>query len=136
MLTMIGAAAIVVGTVLDAVATELITNGSFDEYTGTITKNSGAWQAFDASFYCPGWTANGTGISTEKDTSTWKNRSAPKGNNVCIFGNEKSMTQTFTVDASSAGPCWVSFLYASRPSYPNTHIYVAHQKIQVLWTNG
>ena len=125
LLTMIGAAAVAVGTAFDAIATELVTNGSFEEYTGTITKNSGVWQAFDASFYCPGWTANGTGISTEKDTSTWKDRSAPKGNNVCIFGNEKSMTQTFTVDASSAGPCWVSFLYASRPSYPNTHIYVA-----------
>ena len=124
-LTMIGVTAIAVGTVLDAVATELITNGSFEELTGTVTENSGVWQAFTASFYCPGWTANGTGISTEKDTRTWKNRSAPKGNNVCIFGNEKSMTQTFTVDASSAGLCWVSFLYASRPSYPNTHIYVA-----------
>ena len=91
--------------------TELISNGSFEEYTGTITKNSGTWQAFDASFYCPGWTANGTGISTEKDTSTWKDRSAPKGNNVCIFGNEKSMTQTFTVDASSAGPCCFRLFY-------------------------
>jgi len=114
LLTMIGAAAVAVGTALDANATELVTNGSFEELTGTVTKNSGAWQAFDASFYCPGWTANGTGISTEKDTSTWKDRSAPKGNNVCIFGSNKSMSQTFTVDAVSAGPCWISFLYAAR----------------------
>ena len=127
LLTMIGAAVVVaVGTAFDAIATELVTNGSFEEYTGTITKNSGVWQAFDASFYCPGWTANGTGISTEKDTSTWKDRSAPKGNNVCIFGSNKSMSQTFTVDAVSAGPCWISFLYAARPgsSYSGGRFHV------------
>ena len=49
LIMMIGAAAVAVGTALDSVATELITNGSFETYTGTIG-NSGKYDAFSASF--------------------------------------------------------------------------------------
>ena len=124
---------------LDAVSItpkrDLIFNGSFEEYAGAITSsdNTGKWKAFDNdfNFYCPGWTAGGTGISTETDTTVWKDRSAPDGTNACIFGTSKTMSQTFTVDADNAGPCLVSFMYAVRKSYSGAVFHVNMDGVEV-----
>lgn len=128
LLTIIGAAAVAVGTSLDAVAEELVTNDSFESYTGTIG-NSGKYDNLSASLTLDGWTRdpNGgnVGLSTASDTTTWKNVANVKGNIACYFQKNASLSQTINV--AEAGTYRVSFRYASRLSpqyYGNGRFYI------------
>ena len=133
LLTMIGAAAVAVGTAFDAIATELVTNGSFETYTGTISKNSGMWQYLGDGISFDGWTtAGGVGITTAADT-TWKGGLA-RGNYTCFLQNIGSLTNTFNVTES--GTHQVSFVYAARSaSYKNGIIHIEIDGIEVGQVN-
>ena len=96
-------------------ATELVTNGSFENYTGTIG-NGGKFDQISASLVLDGWTRdpNGStvGLSTASDTVTWKNVANVKGDIACFFQKNASLSQTINV--TEAGTYRVSFRYASR----------------------
>lgn len=118
--------AVIVGAcLLSANGADLVTNGSFEEYTGTI--DNGKYQTL-GSIVLNGWTkgsGDNVGLSTQLDTSTWKDVANVKGNIACYFQKNASLSQTITV--AEAGTYRVSFRYASRLSpqyYGNGRFYI------------
>ena len=95
--------------------TELVTNGSFEEYTGTISQQSGKYENLSATFTLNDWNPVGSvGLSSTLDTTVWKNVANVKGNVACYFQKNSSLSQTINV--TEAGTYRVSFRYASRLS--------------------
>ncbi len=101
---------------------ELVTNGSFEEYDGEITQQSGKYDILSDSLILTGWDkdiSGGTiGLTTAADTSTWKNIARVKGEIACYFQKNCSLSQKINV--SKAGVYWISFRYASRLA-PNAY---------------
>ena len=105
--------AVIVGAcLLSANGADLVTNGSFENYTGTIA--NGQYENL-GSVALEGWTKGSgdpVGLCTSSDTTTWKNVANVKGDIACYFQKNSSLSQKITV--TEAGTYRVSFRYASR----------------------
>ena len=109
--------AVIVGAcLLSANGADLVTNGSFENYTGTIA--NGQYENL-GSVALEGWTKGSgdpVGLCTSSDTTTWKNVANVKGDIACYFQKNSSLSQNITV--TEAGTYRVSFRYA--PRYDNS----------------
>jgi len=110
LLTMIGvAAAVAVGTALDAIATELVTNGGFEDYTGAIP--SSHYISTSASLYANGW-SGAYGLS-EAGSAYFDSSVSPFEGSVSVhFNGSKEIYQS--VDFPEDGLYEISFAYAPR----------------------
>ena len=115
--------AVIVGAcLLSANGADLVTNGSFENYTGTLSANA---QLLSASFSLDNWeytapsgapSGTGVGLCTSSETAHFKNVANVKGEIACYFQKNCSLLQKITV--TEAGTYWVSFRYA--PRYDNS----------------
>ena len=125
--------AVIVGAcLLSANGADLVTNGSFENYTGTI--GNGQYENL-GSVALEGWTKGSgdpVGLCTSSDTTTWKNVANVKGDIACYFQKNSSLSQNITV--TEAGTYRVSFRYASRlnPSaYGDGRFYIEIDETEV-----
>ena len=100
-----------------AIGEDLVANGSFEDYTGTITRDGGKYESLSASLVLEGWEpsigdGSNIGLSSASDTDIWKNVSNVKGDVACYFQRNCSLSQKITV--TKPGLYWISFRYASR----------------------
>ena len=115
-------------------ADELVTNGSFERYTGRIGAGrngyDGLFDTLSASLVLDGWKkdskAHGyVGLCTASDSEIWKNVANVKGETACFFQRNASLSQKIKVPKK--GTYRVSFRYASRlnpDAYGNGRIYI------------
>jgi len=103
------------GSITNAVVegTELVTNGSFENYTGTPKNTSWGYYG-DNSLAGTSWTySGGTGIS-QLNTTWVANAALPNGNWACFIQSEKrSLSQNVTVPED--GTYHLAFSFAMRP---------------------
>ena len=112
--------AVIVGAcLLSANGADLVTNGSFENYTGTIA--NGKYGALSGSLSLENWTkvSGDVGLCTSSDTSTFKGVANVKGDITCYFQKNSSLSQNITV--TEAGTYWVSFRYAARKDNPTAY---------------
>ena len=112
--------AVIVGAcLLSANGADLVTNGSFENYTGTTTLDANGGKPLSASLSLDNWECTapaGTAVGLLKGTSAFKNVANVKGDIACYFQKNCSLSQNITV--TEAGTYWVSFRYA--PRYDNS----------------
>ena len=113
-----------------AIAEELVINGSFERYEGSISRDGGKYENLSGSLVLEGWEpsigdGSNIGLSSASDTDTWKNVSNVKGEIACYFQRNCSLSQKITV--TKPGLYWISFRYASRLQpqyYGNGRFYI------------
>lgn len=108
---------------------ELVANGSFERYEGSISRDGGKYENLSGSLVLEGWEpsigdGSNIGLSSASDTDIWKNVSNVKGDVACYFQRNCSLSQKIT--ALEKGTYWVSFRYAGRPNkaYANGRFYI------------
>lgn len=121
-------------------ATELVTNGSFERYTGRIGEGKigyvGLYDFLSSSLVLEGWKRDpkggNVGLCTSSDTETLKNVAHVKGETACYFQKNASLSQRIKVPKK--GTYRVSFRYASRLSpadYGNGRFYIEIDRKEV-----
>ena len=119
-------------------ATELVTNGSFERYTGRIGEGKigyvGLYDFLSSSLVLEGWKRDpkggNVGLCTSSDTETLKNVAHVKGETACYFQKNASLSQRIKVPKK--GTYWVSFRYASSPAdYGNGRFYIEIDRKEV-----
>ena len=121
-------------------ADELVTNGSFERYTGRIGAGrngyDGLFDTLSASLVLDGWKKDSkdgyVGLCTASDSEIWKKAENVKGDTVCFFQRNASLSQKIKVPKK--GTYWVSFRYASRlnpDAYGNGRFYIEIDRKEV-----
>ena len=113
-----------------AIGEELVANGSFERYEGSISRDGGKYENLSASLVLEGWEpsigdGSNIGLSSASDTDIWKNVSNVKGDVARYFQRNCSLSQKITV--TKPGLYWISFRYASRLQpkfYGNGRFYI------------
>ncbi|MBQ3340656.1 MAG: hypothetical protein IJG84_02085, partial [Kiritimatiellae bacterium] len=127
----------VVSAILPCAAANLVFNGSFESYTGSITANSGKFQYFSNNpnnFLMPdNWTEitlGSTGLSTASD-GTWKDSKEVIDGNVVLF-LQKNCSLSQSISIPEAGRYRIQFKYAARSqNYPNGLIHIEIDGMEV-----
>lgn len=110
-------------------AEELIANGSFESYTGTVSEHNGDWESlsknnFTLSGWTCGWASSNGDVGLTKASGVWLKSGIVMFEGEYALYMQKVSSITQTIDVATAGRHEISFGFVARPHATSPNAYV------------